>query len=206
MSKSTMERRTFLRNGLGAAAALAALPAAGSLTSAPAYAAGPAKPSQLRLLYATVEADAAAIQLVAADFQRQVGVPLQVDTMPYNSLQQKVFAELAASSSYYDIVIVDTPWMPALTRKIQPLTDYMTNKKMSSSQLNIGDFISKVFYDTAVYHPTKSYLHFPHPTNGIDPAAIKASLFAVLMRRPSLRPIRFTRHVLDAALGRCVQP
>ena len=177
MSETTVSRRAVLRKGLETTAALAVLPVSPALV-APHRQYAATKPPQLRMLYATVEADAAAMQLVAPDFRREFGIPLQLDTMPYNALQQKVFAELASSSPYYDIIIVDTPWMPALTRKIQPVTEYLLNKRLTSADVDLPDFISKVFYDTAVYHPTKSYLHFPHP-GAIDPQAIRSAGFEI---------------------------
>ena len=132
MFEGTVSRRGALKTGVGAMAALAVAPAPRALVSSGRQAAS--KPAQLRLLYATVEADVAAIKLVIPAFQRDMGITLHLDTMPYNALQQKVFAELASSSPYYDIVIVDTPWMPALTHKIQPLTKYILNKRLR--QLN----------------------------------------------------------------------
>ncbi|MDB5058575.1 MAG: sugar transporter substrate-binding protein [Chloroflexi bacterium] len=177
MSKPTLSRRDALKLGAGTVAALAAVPAPSALASSLGRLGG-AKPSQLRILYTTVEADVDAIKLVIPDFKKELGIDLKLDSMPYNALQQKVFAELASSSSYYDIIIVDTPWMPALTHKIQPLTDYVLNKQLSGSLLDLQDFISKVFYDTAVYHPDRSYLHFPS-TGTIDPAAIKHAGFDI---------------------------
>jgi multiple sugar transport system substrate-binding protein len=177
MSVSKISRRELITGGLGTAAALAA--ASAPWVSRPA-AAQAAKPSQLRMLYATVEADADAIKLVLPDFQRETGIALQVDNMPYNALQQKVFSELASSSPYYDIMIIDTPWMPSLTSKIAPLSAYITNKKLTSSQLQLTDFISKVFYDTAVYNPAQSSAHFPGgPSTAIDVAAIKRAGFEI---------------------------
>lgn len=176
MFEDTLSRRSALKKGAGALAALAVAPSPRALASYDPRAAS--KPAQLRMLYATVEADVDAIKLVIPSFQKDLGITLQLDSMPYNALQQKVFAELASSSSYYDIVIVDTPWMPALTHKIQPLTDYILNKRLTSSQLNVQDFIAKVFFDTAVYHPAKSYLHFPNTTM-IDAAAIKRGGFEI---------------------------
>jgi multiple sugar transport system substrate-binding protein len=85
---------------------------------------------------------------------------------------------LASSSPYYDIIIVDTPWMPALTHKIQPLSSYISNKRIATGHLNLSDFISKVFYDTAVYHPSQSYRHF-NTTSAIDVAAIKRAGFDI---------------------------
>jgi multiple sugar transport system substrate-binding protein len=121
-----------------------------------------AKPSQLTMLYATSEADSDAIKAALPDFKSAFGMDLALDTMPYDALQQKAFAELASGSSYYDIMIVDTPWMPALTDKILPITDMILDPSVSNAtQLDLSDFIPKVFFDTAVYKRGQSYLHWP---------------------------------------------
>ncbi|MCA1599252.1 MAG: extracellular solute-binding protein, partial [Chloroflexi bacterium] len=165
-----------IKAGLGATAAVALTSSAPRALASTVLRAS--RPSTLRMLYAGVEADVAAVQWVAPEFKRDLGVALQIDSMPYNALQQKVFAELASSSPYYDIIIVDTPWMPALTHKIQPLSSYITNKRVATGHLNLSDFISKVFYDTAVYHPSQSYRHFSG-ASAIDVAAIKRAGFDI---------------------------
>jgi multiple sugar transport system substrate-binding protein len=132
------------------------------------------------MLYATVEADSDAIKLVLPHFQSQFGITIKLDTIPYDALQQKVFAELASSSSYYDIMIVDTPWMPALTGKITPLSSYIKNSKLNDiAKPDLQDFIAKVFYDTAVYNPSKPYLHFPDPTQPINVDTITGHGFEI---------------------------
>ncbi len=140
----------------------------------------PPKPSSLNMLYATVEADVDAVKLILPDIQKQYGFPINLDSQPYNALQQKVFAELASQSSHYDIIIVDTPWMPALTKQVQPLISYINNTALTdSTELGLDDFIPKVFYDTAVYQPDKSYLEFPGAPSSIDLGAIQAAGFDV---------------------------
>jgi multiple sugar transport system substrate-binding protein len=119
------------------------------------------KPKVMRLLYATVEADSDAVKAVLPDYQRQFGVPLTMDTMPYDALQQKVFSELASQSSRYDVIIVDTPWMPAIVGKVEPLSHYLKDPKLNDrAKLDLGDFIPKVFYDTTVYQAKNSHLHY----------------------------------------------
>ena len=151
-----------------------------------------AKPSQLTMLYATSEADSDAIKAAAPDFKSAFGIDLALDTMPYNALQQKAFAELASGSSYYDIMIVDTPWMPALTDKIMPITDMILNPSISeASQLDLGDFIAKVFFDTTVYKRDQSFLHWPG-AEVMDAAAIKKGGFEIY-RTPDPGECRDTR-------------
>ena len=110
-------------------------------------------------------------------FKQTFGFDIALDTMHYNALQQKAFAELASASPYYDIMIVDTPWMPALTNKILPITDMILDQQASPG-LDITDFIPKVFYDTAVYKHDNSALHFKDDAT-IDPAKIKAGGFDI---------------------------
>jgi multiple sugar transport system substrate-binding protein len=169
----TPSRRTVLKTSAGAIGGLLSGAALSPLVRA--YAAD--KPTSLNMLYATSEANSDAIKAVLPDFKTATGVEMKLDTMPYNALQQKVFAELASGSSYYDIMIVDTPWMPALTHKIEPITDMVLDSALSE-KLDIKDFIPKVFFDTAVYKTDASHLHFDK-TDVIDPAAIKAGGFDI---------------------------
>lgn len=119
------------------------------------------KPEQLTMLYATSEADSDAIKAALPDFKKAFGFDIRLDTMPYSALQQKAFAELASRSPYYDIMIIDTPWMPALTHKILPITDMLRDPSLASpAELQLDDFIPKVFFDTAVYKPDASHLHW----------------------------------------------
>ena len=122
-------------------------------------------PKQIRILYATAEANSAAVQAALPSFKAKTGVELVMDTMPYNALQTKVFAEFAVKSSYYYVVIVDTPWSPALAQSLEPLSGYMTNASLNDlAPLNAAVFIPKVFYDTAVYYVKNPSLHYPKPT------------------------------------------
>jgi multiple sugar transport system substrate-binding protein len=139
-----------------------------------------AKPKQLHMLYATAEADAAAVQAMAPRFKEKFGIDLVIDTQPYDALQQKVFSEFASGSSFYDIVIVDTPWAPALVGKLEPLGSYLTNSKLNDmAKTDVGDFIPKVFYDTAVYQTGNPVAHYPSPTDKPDAAAITGKGFDV---------------------------
>ncbi len=132
-----------------------------------------AKPKTLHMLYATAEANAAAVQSLLPTFKQKFGFDLQVDTQPYDALQQKVFSEFASGSSYYDIIIVDTPWAPALTAQLEPMSKYIDNPKVNDmAKVDVGDFIPKVFYDTAVYDKSAPTKHFPDSSTNPSTAAI----------------------------------
>lgn len=170
----SLSRRAVLKSGVAMVGGSLAISVVGPLFGS---AMAAEKPASLNMLYATSEADSDAIKMVLPDFKAATGIDINLDTMPYDALQQKVFAELAAGSSHYDIMIVDTPWMPALTHTIAPITDMLLDNT-ASADLDIADFIPKVFFDTAVYQKDASHQHFAK-TDVIDLAAIKAGGFDV---------------------------
>jgi multiple sugar transport system substrate-binding protein len=195
-----LSRRDFLKASAAATGAVLVSPSlAGAATSR--RRAGVAKPASLNMLYATVEADSDAVKLVVPAFKKEFGFDLKIDTIPYNALQQKVFAELASKSSHYDIVIVDTPWMPALTHKIEPLSSYITNSSLSSSDLALHDFIDKVFYDTTVYRANASHLHYPDAHATIDIPAIKSKGYDVfgLPIQANVLTMSYRKDLFDSA-------
>lgn len=140
-----------------------------------------AKPAQLRMLYATDEADSAAVATLVPEFKKKFGIDLTIDNQPYDALQQKVFSEFASGSSYYDIVIVDTPWAPALVKNLEPLSQYVQDSALNpdAPNDNLGDFIPKVFYDTAVYNADSPIKRYSDTTAKPDISAIKNAGFDV---------------------------
>lgn len=179
MIRRSITRRDFLKLS---AAASGTMLAGGTLSACGAGGgqSSSGKPKSLNMLYATAEANSEAVELVLPGFEKEFGVSINMETNPYDALQQKVFAELASSSSFYDILIVDTPWMPALTTKIEPLIPYIGDPKVNDvADPDIEDFIPKVFYDTSVYHPSDSYRQFPGDTSAIDVRAIDDEGFQI---------------------------
>lgn len=118
------------------------------------------KPEELRILYATVEAGSEAILSVVDDYEAETGIKVTVDTFPYNSLQEKVFSELTQRSDYYDLICVDTPWVPQIVQHLEPMTKYIKKGK-NSELLQLDDFITKVFLDTDVFDVDAPYKQPP---------------------------------------------
>jgi multiple sugar transport system substrate-binding protein len=138
------------------------------------------KPAQLRMLYATAEADAEAVQKLVPAFKQKFGIDLQIDTQPYDALQQRVYAEIATRSSYYDIIIVDTPWAPALVRALEPLSPYLRNPAVNDvAPAALGDMIPKVLADTAVYDADDEIRPYPNPATASDVAAVASQGFDI---------------------------
>lgn len=171
------------RRGLAAVGviALATLTLSGcSKSSAAKLDLNQAKPKTLRMLYASTEADSAAVMALVPAFKQKLGIDLQIDSQAQPGLQTKAFAELASRSSAYDIMIVDSSWMPSLVGKLEPLNSYLTNPSLNDmANTDVGDFIPKVFYDTSVYNPKNILAHYPDPAVKVDPAAIKAKGFDI---------------------------
>lgn len=109
------------------------------------------KPKELHVLYASVEAGSDAVLNAAKQYESQNGINVIVDKFLYSNLQEKVFSELSQGSSYYDLICMDTPWVPQLVNQLEPMTQYIKNSK-HQDQLKLQDFIAKVFLDTSVYN------------------------------------------------------
>lgn len=139
-----------------------------------------AKPQSLRMLYATSEADAAAVEALLPAFKDKFGFELEMDTQPQPGLQTKAFAELASNSSAYDIIIVDASWMPSLIGKLEPLSTYISNPALNDmADTDFGDFIPKVLYDTSVYKADDIIAQYPDNTETPDIEAISGKGFDV---------------------------
>ncbi len=187
MDPTITSRRTFLKatgaltvSVFGVGFAGACTPGTGGSGGAGGADPAATKPQTLRMLYATAEANAAAVQARLPEFRDRFGFDLQVDTQPYEALQQKVFAEIAIDSPHYDILIVDTPWAPALVQSLEPLTGYISNPALNDvAPANVNDFIPKVFYDTAVYNAENPVKQYPNQDGQPDPAAISGQGFEV---------------------------
>jgi multiple sugar transport system substrate-binding protein len=173
--------KSRLLAGLGVAVTAALVTTGCGAASSPQPNASAAKPAELRMLYTTDEANSAAVASLVPQFKEKLGIDLRIDNQPYDALQQKVFSEFASSSSYYDIVVVDTPWAPALVQNLEPLSPYIQNKDLNpaGADANVGDFIPKVFYDTAVYNAESPIKRYPEETAEPDASAIKDAGFDI---------------------------
>jgi multiple sugar transport system substrate-binding protein len=139
-----------------------------------------AKPKELSILYATVEAASDALLAQVPEYEKKTGIKLNVDTIAYDALQQKVFSELAAGSSEYDLLAVDTPWMPTVIGKVEPIGKYIQDEKLNDqADVDLGDFIPKVFYDTAVYQASDVQAQYEDSEADPDAKAIQDAGFDV---------------------------
>lgn len=183
-----LSRRGVLR-GLAGGTGLLALGLAGagcgnsagnsSATVAAPKALGP-RPGRLTMLYAGDQSDAAAVTAVLPMLRDALGITLEVDNLPYDALQQKTFSELAAGRPGHDIYVVDTPWTPTLARVLEPLGSYLTQPALNKGiNIDVSDFIPKVFYDTSVYQISNPSARYPDPSAAVDPDTVRRNGFAI---------------------------
>lgn len=173
-------RREFLGKSIAASGVLVGGSLLSACGSSGSDAGGGTKPAQLSILYATVEAASDALLAAVPEYQKRTGVKLNVDTIAYDALQQKAFAELASQSPKYDLICVDTPWMPTIVAQIEPLSRYIQDPKLNDlASVEVGDFIPKVFYDTAVYKAGDPRTQYPDLEAAPDPKAIVGNGFEI---------------------------
>ncbi|PZE22184.1 ABC transporter substrate-binding protein [Paenibacillus xerothermodurans] len=104
----------------------------------------------LRILYATGEAGSEAIADAVQSYEKKTGWKIEVHTFPYNNLQAKVFSELAEQSGHYDLIAIDTPWVPRIIQHLEPMTSYIRTSQAPDA-IQLEDFIAKAFLDTSVF-------------------------------------------------------
>jgi multiple sugar transport system substrate-binding protein len=179
-TRRRLSRTALTATVLAAAVAVAACGGGGSSGPSQSSSSSGAKPKQITILYATVEAASDALLAQIPAFEKRTGIKLKVDTVAYDALQQKVFSELASGSSQYDLLAVDTPWMPTVVGKIEPLGSYIQNAKLNDlASVDLGDFIPKVFYDTAVYKASDPVAQYTDTQAKPDAKAITGNGFDV---------------------------
>jgi len=121
-SNKLISRRDFLKvSGLTgfAASSVASILAACSPTTpvveAPSETQAPVASTgkELRVLAMNLPWGLALRDEVAAAYEKETGIKLTVDVTAYDTLQEKVFLELGAGSSSYDIITTDCIWVGA---------------------------------------------------------------------------------------------
>src|SRR5438309_11899426 len=98
-----MKRRLSLR--------MAVLWAAGALVAGPAWAAGPFEGVSVNILTFTGPQIAEPLQRRAPDFEKLTGAKINVITVPFSDLYQKMLTDMATKTNSYDATVFDPQWM-----------------------------------------------------------------------------------------------
>ncbi|WEV69075.1 sugar ABC transporter substrate-binding protein [Bifidobacterium sp. ESL0775] len=57
----------------------------------------------------------------AAEFEKQSGYKIKIDTSPYSGLYDKLKAETDSSKATHDLAVIDVLWFPALAKGLSPV-------------------------------------------------------------------------------------
>lgn len=100
------------------------------------------KPKALKVLYVGVEATVEAMKDAAQKYKTQTGIDVVVDSFPQTAMREKLFAEVSAKSSYYDVFLCDGPWGAALAPHLVNLLPNVNDQKITDPKLlAVEDFI-----------------------------------------------------------------
>ncbi len=114
-----LSRRSFLKSmsllgGAGILAGCGVKPEATATSAVVAPTTGAEAGGSLRLLSANMPYGVALRDTIPAEFKAATGIDLMTEVSAYETLQEKVFVELPAASSSYDIFNTDCIWTGAL--------------------------------------------------------------------------------------------
>jgi len=100
-----------------------------------------AKPKTLQALYVGVEANVDSIRYAANKYKQQEGIDVNIDSFPQTAMREKLFAELGARSSHYDVVLIDHPWGPATAPHLLDLRAFIDNPNVTDPKVLAADDI-----------------------------------------------------------------
>ena len=103
-----------------------------------------------RLVIAAVQGnESEGIKALADDYQKESGVTLQIEELPYPQLYEKLVTTFQANDASYDLVMLDDPWMPKFGTEgwLQPLD--------SNYGFERDPDIAGVIYDVGTWPPPR---------------------------------------------------
>lgn len=120
----------------------------------------------IKVLYAGVEANVDSIRYAAEKYETQTGIEVIVDSYPMSAMREKLFAEVASQNSYYDIYLVNSPWLAKIAPDLLDLVPLIKNKEYEElEKLSMDDFIpailSQCIYDQE--NPSKPLMDYLLP-------------------------------------------
>lgn len=87
-----------------------------------------------------------AAQALVPEFERETGIKVILDILPYSELLDKVQTTFLAKSSLYDVVMADCIWIPkfAAAGYLQPIDAYLADSHLTPEDYNAPDLIPSV--------------------------------------------------------------
>lgn len=65
----------------------------------------------------------------AAEFEKETGYKVEVDSVPYSGVYDKLKAEIDAKKAIHDVAIIDVLWLSSLAKGLEPLDSVLTNEQ-----------------------------------------------------------------------------
>jgi multiple sugar transport system substrate-binding protein len=127
-------------------------------TAATSAATSAAAPVTLQV-YMVAEPGPTALQNIVSQFTSQTGIQVQLNTLPYATLQVKQASILSAGSSSADVVLADDVWRGQYVGNgwVIPLTPYISR---DAAEVNMSDFIPGLLHGNMEWEGTVYGLGF----------------------------------------------
>ncbi len=74
-----------------------------------------------------------------ADFEKETGIKIQIDTVQYGEAVGKHMQLLATGSDEYDLFNIDSIWFPGYAPYMEPLTGFMADAKLMDPSFDYAD-------------------------------------------------------------------
>ncbi|HFX3773268.1 TPA: ABC transporter substrate-binding protein [Enterococcus faecium] len=75
----------------------------------------------------------------AAEFKKESGYEVKIDSVPYSGVYDKLKAEIDAKKATHDAAIIDVLWFPALAKGLSPVSDVITQEQMDDFLPQLDD-------------------------------------------------------------------
>jgi multiple sugar transport system substrate-binding protein len=125
------------------------------------------EPKQLNMLYVGVEANIDSVRDGAKRYEEKTGIHINIDSYPQTQWRERMFTEIAAKSSHYDIWIIDVPEGALVANHSVNLLDFILDPKvvdlkLLSPETFIPRLIVQSTYDPK--HPWNPPMELQMPT------------------------------------------
>jgi multiple sugar transport system substrate-binding protein len=75
----------------------------------------------------------------ADEFEEQTGYSIELDTVPYSGVYDKLNAEIKAGRAVHDVAIIDVLWFPALANGLEPIDDLLSEEELNDFLPGLAD-------------------------------------------------------------------
>jgi multiple sugar transport system substrate-binding protein len=129
----------------------------------------------------------AAVPLIP-EFEKQSGIKVQFEVLPYSELQDKVQTEFLARSPRYDAVMADCIWIPKFASEgyLRSVDDYLKSAELTPSDYDPADLIPSVADYLGKYPANGTTYGFPFMTNS-HVLAYRRDLYEKVLRPQGIR-------------------